>query len=309
MKGAIICSYKIEGGGNQSGKKLAEIMDYDFVNLHTDEWKECKAKKQIWYMNDDIYKLQDKSREQLDFFNVLKHGEDIKIVLNFVMANTWKDDWILDHNVSKIIFLNKGRVQEWNKKTANTRHNLIDVECILPPINLERFEKVDRQDCDVVRIGRHSRISLKFPDNPCLMYRELNLPYRSFDFMLAHKEIEEEFKDHNNFTFYKWNEIKVEKFLENIDIYLAILNKKTKEQGGRSNMEAMASGCCVIVEDRDGMQDYIKHGETGFLVKSEDEAVEIINNLDRGEIKRIGENARKYAFKNFKTNNWIKSLS
>ena len=40
-KGAVFCSYKIDGGGNQSGKKLAELLGYDFVDLNKDEWKEA----------------------------------------------------------------------------------------------------------------------------------------------------------------------------------------------------------------------------------------------------------------------------
>jgi len=189
-------------------------------------------------------------------------------------------------------------------KVKGTAKEIIPTEQMFSPIDIEKFTG-GKSKSDKLRIGRHSRISLKYPEDPCSLYRKLDTKEREFHFMLAHPKIAREFP---HFKCYGWNEKPVEEFLADIDIYLAIIHPKTKEQGGRSNMEAMASGCLVIVEDRDGPQDYIKHGKTGFLVKSEDEAVDIINNLTKDEIKRIGANARKYAIDNFKIDLWQKKL-
>jgi len=297
----IFASQRIDGGGNQSPRYLAEKLNYILVPINQPGWENEKAEEQVWYMNDDIYRLQGEDREK--FLQVLSSAKDIKVVLNFVMANTYKDNWLIDYPVSKVIFLNKGRVAEWEEKTKGTRHSLIPAEAITPPIDLDRFKNINREESDKIRIGRHSRISLKYPDNPCDMYRKLDREDREFSFMLAHPKINKEFP---HFKCYNWNELSVEKFLEQQDIYLVILNPKTKEQGGRSNMEAMAAGCCVIVEDRDGMQDYIENGKTGYLVKSEEEAIEIVNSLTKEKIKEIGSNAREYAFNNFTINKWNK---
>ena len=301
-KGAVLCSYKCDGGGNQSGKKIAEMLNYKFYDLNTEEWKTCKEKKQIWYMNDDIYKLNGKDREE--FEAVLKYADDIKIVLNFVIGGTDKQKWLIRYPVKKVIFFNKGRVDEWKKKVQNSPQKLIEVDNILPPINLELFDGTKR-DKDKIQIGRHSRIYGKYPDNPTEMYEKLDNDERDFHFMLAHPKIAKEFKDNESFHFYKWSELPVHEFLAKMDIYLAIINPKTKEQAGRSNMEAMAAGCCVITEDRDGPVDYIKHGETGFLVKSQEEAMALVRTLSKKEIRRIGNNARKYALENFEAKKWV----
>lgn len=306
-EGALLCSYKCDGGGNQSGKKLSEMLGYKFYHLNTEEWKECKAKKQIWYMNDDIYKLNSECR--MEFENVLSYADDIKIVLNFVIGGTDKQSWLYQYPVSKVIFLNKQRTREWQDKTKNTRQGMIPVETLVPPINIERFEDIRRTGSDKIRIGRHSRIYGKFPDDPVSMYKKLNISSREFYFMLGHPKLKKEFKNEPNFFFYEWSQEPVHEYLASIDIYLAIINPKTKEQAGRSNMEAMAAGCCVITENRDGPVDYIEHGKTGFLVNNEQEAIDIINSLEKEDIRQIGENAREYALTNFNPNKWINTLS
>ena len=303
--GAVFCSYRIDGGGNQSGKKLAEMLGYQFVNLHTTEWKGVSAKKQIWYMNDNVYALNGKDKEE--FEKVLATADDIKVCLNFVIGGTHKEDWVMKYPVSKMIFLNGQRKAEWDAAVEGTPRSMIDSIAICPPINLELFENVNREDSDKIRIGRHSRISLKFPEDPCDLYKKLDRDDREFHFMLAHPKIKKEFTG-DNFKYYEWNEKPVEKFLEDIDIWLCIINPKTKEQGPRTLAEAMASGCCCIAENRDGPTDKIIHGETGFLVNNEKEAVELIGSLTKERIKEIGKNARDYALKNFSPGNWIGEL-
>lgn len=306
-KGAVICSYRIDGGGNQSGKKLAELLGYDFVNIHTGEWKNCRAKKQIWYMNDDIYRFNGKENEA--FKKVLSYADDIKVVLNFVIGGTHNARWVLDYPVSKILFLNKQREGEWKEVTKGTRWGLIDTIALCPPIDVEQYENINRQKSEYLRIGRHSRISLKYPDNMCDLYHAINKPNREFHFMLAHPKIKQEFTQ-SNFKYYEWNQVPVKQYLENLDIWLCIINPKTKEQGPRTLAEAMLAGCACITENRDGPTDKIINGETGFLVNSEGEISGILDLLenDRELLSNIGENARRYALKNFHYDKWIKEL-
>ena len=306
MRSVILCSHRIDGGGNQSGKKLAKLLDYDFVNLHTDEWKDCKAENQVWYMNDDIYRLQNNRKE---FYKVLSYAKDIKIVYNFVVANGWKEKWLLDYPVSKVLFLNQGRLKEWEEKTVNSRHSLIPVKALCPPINYEDFKEINRVESDKLRIGRHSRISLKYTKNPEELYKKLDKEGREFYFQITHPDIKKEFKDNARFIFTEWNEKPVKQFLEGIDIWLSIINPNTKDQGPRVLAEAMLAGCCCITEDRDGMQDKIINGVTGYLVKNEEEAIKIVDMLDTKLIKIIGDKAREYALRHFNPVNWIKELT
>lgn len=298
---AVFANQKIDGGGNQSPREIAEKLDYDLIDLNNDSWKDKRPTHQIWYMNDDIYNLQGRDFEA--FKKVLSYGEDIKIVLNFVLGGIDKKQWPVQHNISKIIFLNHEKETEWRNKVSGRLLSTIKTDVVLPPINIDRFKDIDRKKSEKLRIGRHSRLSLKYPDNPCSIYRRIDKKNRSFSFMLMHPKIKKEFQ---HFKSYGWNEKPVEKFLEETDIYLAFINERTKEQAGRSNMEAMAAGCCVIVEDRDGPKEYIDHGNTGFRVKSEGEAAGIIDYLDenRDILRIIGENAKKYAFSNFNINKW-----
>lgn len=304
--GAVMCSYKIDGGGNQSGKKLAELLGYDFFNLHTDEWKSCKAKNQIWYMNDDIYTL----RKHPEFTEVLSFASDIKVVLNFVIGGAHKAKWMVDYPVTKVLFLNRQREVEWMTATNNTRHGLIDTAVLCPPINMERFQNINKPINDKLVISRHSRISLKYTGEPMKLYKEINKPTREFRFMLAHPSIKRFSNENDNFKCYTWNEIPVEKYLEDTDIWLCIINPRTKEQGPRTLAEAMLAGCVCIVENRDGPTDKIINGVTGFLIDSEDEVPALLDKLEADpELrKKIGQAARDYAINTFNPENWVREL-
>lgn len=65
-------------------------------------------------------------------------------------------------------------------------------------------------------------------------------------------------------------------------------------------IEAMASGCVVISLDFVGARDFIKHGENGFIFKTEQEAKKFASqiNNDKALFDKISENARKFAVEN-----------
>jgi glycosyltransferase involved in cell wall biosynthesis len=71
------------------------------------------------------------------------------------------------------------------------------------------------------------------------------------------------------------------------------LTKLYREPFGLAPVEAMACGCPVIAWDRGAMRETIKHGETGFVVRSMEEVVELIRSGAVHSIKR--ERCREWA--------------
>ena len=54
-------------------------------------------------------------------------------------------------------------------------------------------------------------------------------------------------------------------------------------------VEAMAAGTPVLAYPRGSMPELVKHGETGYLVRDEDEMVEAIHRIERLDRRRCRE--------------------
>jgi glycosyltransferase involved in cell wall biosynthesis len=68
-----------------------------------------------------------------------------------------------------------------------------------------------------------------------------------------------------------------------------------REPFGLAPVEAMLCGCPVIAWDHGAMRETVKHGETGFLVRTYDELRDL---LDKDAVKGISsERCRKWALK------------
>jgi glycosyltransferase involved in cell wall biosynthesis len=76
------------------------------------------------------------------------------------------------------------------------------------------------------------------------------------------------------------------------------MNKLYKEPFGLAPVEAQACGMPVIAFDNGAMRETIKHGETGFLVKSENEVVEILRNGFSFNPNRCREWASQFSVQN-----------
>jgi glycosyltransferase involved in cell wall biosynthesis len=75
------------------------------------------------------------------------------------------------------------------------------------------------------------------------------------------------------------------------------LNRHFREPFGLAPLEAQACGLGVLCWDFGAMRETVKHGETGFLVRSEQEAIDIIKNgaLDRLSRSRCREWAEQFS--------------
>lgn len=76
------------------------------------------------------------------------------------------------------------------------------------------------------------------------------------------------------------------------------LRRTTHASGINALLEAMSMGKAVVVSDSPGVADYVRHGETAWVVESGNperlrEALKTLQE-DRGMAARLGENARRY---------------
>ena len=95
--------------------------------------------------------------------------------------------------------------------------------------------------------------------------------------------------------------------MEKACLYWYLLPPGYTDQGPRVIVEAMAAGLPVIAENRDGARDRVTK-QTGWLIDSHDEAVDIINNVTAAELKEKGQAARQRAIKYFDPENWYKLI-
>ena len=300
----VYCNNRIDGGGEQSARWIANRLGAPVVSLTGDDWKESIFEKQIWYMNDSMYKLL----KDDDFKNVIRNA---CVILNFTNGGIQRQGWLRD-KVRKFFFLNTTKRDGFQAACVDELKDIPKV-VLPPPVEINKYLAIDRvYDREPMVIGRHSRISLKYPPEPEKMYEILaeKLPDAEFHFQIPHKRIAERFKDNPRFKFFAWNEKPVTEFLRDIDIYLSIINPNTNEQGPRTLVEAMASSLPCIVENRDGMKDRMVNGCTGFLVNNEEEAIDktVMLYEDKKMTYEMGHNSHNKA-KSFDPELWIKELS
>lgn len=300
----VYCNNRIDGGGEQSARWIAGRLNAPIISLTNDDWKNTIANKQIWYMNDSVYKLL----KDDDFRNVIKNAY---VILNFTNGGMQRQDW-LRGKVRKFFFLNKKKRDEFQAACVAELKDIPKI-ALPPPVDIDKFLSIKRDyNRTPIVVGRHSRISLKYPSEPEKMYEILaeRLSDIQFHFQIPHQRIAKRFKDDPQFRFFMWNEKPVETFLNDIDIYLCIINPNTNEQGPRTLIEAMASGLPCIVENRDGMKERMINGHTGFLVNNEEEAISKTIMLCKSKEMRLsmGCNAQIEA-KAFNPELWIKEIN
>jgi len=78
------------------------------------------------------------------------------------------------------------------------------------------------------------------------------------------------------------------------------MNQLFREPFGLAPVEAMSTGCPVIAFDNGAMRETIKHGETGFLVKSVEEVIELVktNRVAKLKPERCREWASQFSIEN-----------
>ncbi len=87
-------------------------------------------------------------------------------------------------------------------------------------------------------------------------------------------------------------------FLMGLDIYFYRTHPALHETAGRSLLEAMASGLAIVASTAGGYCDWLRHGESGYLINDQDEAFNRIMELgtDAELRKKLGAAAQAAAF-------------
>ena len=129
----------------------------------------------------------------------------------------------------------------------------------------------------------------------------------SFEFMEAHKELVDHFKDEPRMVFHKWDSMPVPEFLSRGHVYLYRTSNKWRDQYPRVVAEALAAGLPVLTEPRDGTKDRVEHGDTGFHCVHFDEYLLALRTFRRKEKARkaMGMNAKEWAKKNLDPRRWV----
>jgi ADP-heptose:LPS heptosyltransferase/glycosyltransferase involved in cell wall biosynthesis len=127
-----------------------------------------------------------------------------------------------------------------------------------------------------------------------------------FEFMEAHKELREAFRDDNRMVFHGWDSISITDFLSRGHVYLYRTSNMWRDQYPRTVAEALASGLPILSEPRDGTYDRIVHGNTGFYCIDFDAYAWALKLLKRKEKYRqaMGQEAKKWAEKNLDPRRW-----
>lgn len=324
-KVALLSNTKMLGGGERSVLKLIEMLERQGVTVEKyslspgvscpgmegwRDWRTCNQARQIWVMNDKMYRLQ--KEELSDFITVAQYATDMRIILNFVIGGLNRKTWLRWLNVKKVLFLNESKRVAW-EQTCDALNKDIPTAVLPPPVDIERFLD-SAATTERINIGTHGG---RRTDDEGALYRGLlELPGAQFHFLPAPRNIVELSKADGHadrFHFHpKTNDVaEIIKFLSGLDIYLYHLSAGVHTQGPRTVIEAMAMGLPVVTDNcpHCGMRDRIVHGKTGFLCNDLEEMIHTVRVLasNAGLRAEIGGNAREAA-KTMQPENWLKEL-
>lgn len=311
----------------ESFKSHPCLQSFSFENGIEKQMK--KGLPLFFYGNDQVYIFNShkKAKEVVDNSSVIILG------INFVVGGLSRSKWLGETNkVVGAIFLNDEKKRSWEKIYKGYYTKDIFLQVLPPCVSIENFINIpllDHNEKDKFIILRHSRPDgFKFvlkdnqgigenvypwqkyldQDLDVVFYKKIidEIPDLHFKFMAAPEEIIKEFNSSPNFTFYRWNEMPVEKFLSSGHLYLYRVSKSCRDQGPRVICEAMAAGLPCISEPRDGPRDRISHGENGFYAIENCDYISKIKILKEKESlrKEMSLRAREYAKNNFRPEAW-----
>jgi ADP-heptose:LPS heptosyltransferase len=286
----------------------------------------------MFYANDQIWDFCREGGELL-----VNASSKAVVCINWANGHLPKEPWATRNDkIKAIIFHNREKLEEFRRDAVgffNTK--LIP---LFGAIELDKYLEVntalreDRQEQLVVlkhckpdhrkyvteetaNGGDKKHVWQKefFKDSDMQLYTRLIKKFKGrirFEFMEAHKDIVNYFKDNENMIFHRWNAMPVEEFLSRGHIYFYRTSNHWRDNYPRVVAEALAAGLPVITEPRDGTKDRVIHGDTGFYACHYNEIECHFEALERKENLRqaMGRAAKEWARANLDPKRWVQVL-
>lgn len=265
---------------------------------------------------------------------VVERSSDLIIGVNFINGNLPKAPEIIAEKLRAVIFQNEEKMMEYERDQLGQQH--VEKIVLFGAINLDKFVDIlpeSRNDGGKMVVLKHCKPDYRkyvtsesvgggekihvwqkhfAKDRDVDFYARLLKDTSNvyFEFMQAHKELEEAFPNEKRMKFWKWDELSVEEFLARGHVYLYRTSNMWRDQYPRVVAEALAAGMPVLTEPRDGTKDRVIHGDTGFYCIDYDQFKNRLLAFKRKEQARrsMGMFAKDWARQNLNPKKWVEIL-
>jgi ADP-heptose:LPS heptosyltransferase/glycosyltransferase involved in cell wall biosynthesis len=280
----------------------------------------------LFYANDCVWDFAKTAKELIDKCSSLIIG------INYMNGPIPKTDWLAKCNKLKaIIFQNEEAKDNFERDAIG--FDKVKKIVLYGAIDLDKYLEVcidKRKDKEELVILKHcvpdyrkyvTKDSVGSGEKVHLwqknLSKELDTKFYErllkdtkntrFEFMEAHEELVEHFKDEKRMVFHKWNSISVDKFLARGHVYLYRTSNMWKDNYPRVVAEALAAGLPILSEPRDGTKDRVDYGNTGFYCIDYDGYLYAIRLLQRKEDYRhkMGMYCKDWARQNLDPRRWV----
>ena len=204
----------------------------------------------------------------------------------------------------KYLFLSTRLCEQFEDKVKSEKEKG-KTAVLAPAVDLKPFLAVEPEYDGEPRIVRHSsQGDVKFPrDLPVIMSK----CQAQFGFMPGPSG-----PNYNpgycSYEPYDPDPKAVAAFLGNGSCFWYLLPDGYTDQGPRVIVEAMAAGLAVIAENRDGAVDRVT-SETGWLIDSHSEVIDLIHSLTPEILAKKGKAARQRAQSEFVKSKWLTAIA
>jgi len=280
----------------------------------------------LFYGNDNVWDFPKQAEA------IVNKSSAVIIGINWANGGLPRCDWLAKSGKLRgVIFQNQEKKQEWDRDAIGYNgtkrivlYGAIDLDKYLEVCTLERepdkpliilkhctpdYRKYVTSESE----GNGEKIHL-WQKN---IYKEADVKFYGrmlkdtkhtfFEFMEAHKELMNAYKNEPRMVFHKWDAMPVTEFLARGHVYLYRTSNLWRDQYPRVVAEALASGLPVLSEPRDGTKDRMDFGNIGFHCIDYDGFLYALRLLQRKEQYRLhmGMRAKDWARKNLDPKRWV----